>query len=190
MRQIRTMLTPAEYLERERVAACRSEYVNGEVQAMAGGSSDHDAICANIGQILGAQLRGRPCRVFTANFKVRIDKANVFRYPDLSGLCGPVLYHDNHRDAYGNPSLVIEVLSPSTEDYDRGEKFRLYRLLDSLFEYIMIRQDRVEVEVWTRGTDSTWTAVVYNERSDTISLTSLNCTLKLADVYEKVEFAA
>ena len=129
-KQIRTMLTAEEYLGQERVAEFKSEYMNGDVTAMAGGSSNHDAICASLGEIIGSQLRGRPCRVFTSDFKVRIDKANGFRYPDVSGLCGPILYHDKTRDAYCNPAVIFEVLSPSTESFDRGEKFRLYRLLD------------------------------------------------------------
>lgn len=182
------MFTSDEYLAQERLAEFKSEYVNGEVTAMAGGSSNHDAICQNIGQLIGVQLRERPCRVFTSNFKVRIDKANTFRYPDVSGLCGPVLYHDKTHDAYCNPAVIFEVLSPSTEAYNRGEKFRLYRLLDSLFEYILVRQDRVEVEVWTRGGGGVWTSVIYNERTDSFRLRTLDCSLTLGDIFEKVEF--
>lgn len=187
-KQIRTMLTAEEYLEQERVAEFKSEYVNGDVTAMAGGSSNHDEIATNIISSLKQQLKGRPCRVFSSDFKVRIDKANGFRYPDVSGLCGPILYHDKTRDAYCNPAVIFEVLSPSTESFDRGEKFRLYRLLDSLFEYILVRQDRVEVEVWTRGADSVWTSVIYNEAIDSIRLKTLDCSLTLGDIYDKVEF--
>ena len=187
-KQIRTILTAGEYLEQERVAEFKSEYVNGDVTAMAGGSSNHDEIATNIISSLKQQLKGRPCRVFSSDFKVRIDKANGFRYPDVSGLCGPILYHDKTRDAYCNPAVIFEVLSPSTESFDRGEKFRLYRLLDSLFEYILVRQDRVEVEVWTRGADSVWTSVIYNEAIDSIRLKTLDCSLTLGDIYEKVEF--
>lgn len=188
-KQIRTILTAEEYLEAERRASIKSEYVNGDVTAMAGASSNHDAICTSIGIIIGSQLRGRPCRTFTSDFKVRIDKANSFRYPDVSGLCGPVLYHDSTHDAYCNPAVIFEVLSPSTEAFDRGEKFRLYRLLDSLFEYVLVRQDRVEVEVWTRGNEGVWTCVIYNERTDSFPLRTLDCTINLGDIYEKVEFA-
>lgn len=189
-KQIRTMLTAEEYLEQEKAADFKSEFVNGDVTAMAGGSSEHDEIATNILSSLKQQLRERPCRVFSSDFKVRIDKANAFRYPDVSGLCGPVLYHDKTRDAYCNPAVIFEVLSPSTEAYNRGEKFRLYRLLDSLFEYILVRQDRVEVEVWTRGNDGVWTSVIYNERTDSFRLRTLDCSLTLGDIYEKVEFGA
>lgn len=190
MRQIRTMLTPEEYLDRERNAPFKSEYVNGEVYAMAGGTWSHGEIAGNILASFKAQLRHRPCRAVGSDVKVRVDKANVFLYPDVSALCGPILTHDKSRDAYCNPAIIVEVLSPSTEAYDRGEKFRLYRLLDSLFEYVMVRQDRVEVEVWTRGVDGTWTATIYNEPADVIPLRTLDCTLTLADIYEKVEFEA
>ncbi len=189
-KQIRTMLTAEEYLEAERRGAVKSEYVNGDVTAMAGGSSNHSEIATNVIGILKQQLRPRPCRVFNSDFKVRIDKANAFRYPDVSGLCGPVLYHDSTHDAYCNPAVIFEVLSPSTEAFDRGEKFRLYRLLDSLFEFVLVRQDRVEVEVWTRGNEGVWTSIIYNERIDSFPLRTLDCTFSLGDIYEKVEFTA
>ena len=182
------MVTAEEYLRLERTSETRSEYVNGEIVAMAGGTQTHDDICFNLTLALGNQLRQRPCKLFTSNFKVRIDKANVFRYPDLSGLCGPVLHHDKAHDAYCNPAVIVEVLSPSTAAYDRGDKFTLYRMLDSLFEYVLVSQDRMEVEVWTRGSDSVWSSVVYNEAADSFTLRTLNCTLTLAEIYERVEF--
>ena len=187
-KQIRTMLTAEEYLGQERHAEFKSEYVNGEVTAMAGGSSNHSEIATNIIGIIKQQLIKRPCRVFNSDLKVRIDKANGFRYPDVSGLCGPILYHDKTRDAYCNPAVIFEVLSPSTESFDRGEKFRLYHLLDTLFEYILVRQDRVEVEVWTRTSDGVWTSVIYNEPADSFPLKTLDCSLTLGDIYDKVEF--
>lgn len=189
-KQIRMMLTAEEYLEQERAAEFRSEYVNGDVTEMAGGTSNHSEIATNIIGIVKQQLHKRPCRIFNSDLKVRIDKANAFRYADVSGLCGPVLYHDKTHDAYCNPAVIFEVLSPSTEAFDRGEKFRLYRLLDSLFEYILIRQDRIEVEVWTRGNQGVWTSVIYNELSDSFRLRTLECSLTLGDIYEKVEFGA
>lgn len=184
------MASAEEYLRRERLAETRSEYVNGEIVAMAGGTFDHDDLCGAVYTSIRNQLKGRPCRVFTANMKVRIDKANVFRYPDVSGLCGPVLNHDKVHDAYCNPAVIFEVLSPSTQVYDRGEKFTLYRMLDSLFEYVLVSQDRMEVEVWTRGSEGVWSSVVYNEAADSFTLRTLNCTLTLAEIYERVEFGA
>ena len=187
-KQIRTMLTAGEYLVRERAAEFRSDYVNGDLLPREDANVDHATITTNLSSALHQHLRNRPCRTFTSDFKVRIDKANAFRYPDVSGLCGPVLYHDSTHDAYCNPAVIFEVLSPSTEAFDRGEKFRLYRLLDSLFEFVLVRQDRVEVEVWTRGNEGVWTSIIYNERTDSFPLRTLDCTLTLGDIYEKVEF--
>lgn len=182
------MMPVEEYLRLERLAETRSEYVDGEVIAMAGGTLTHDEIAGNLYGSLKQQLKGRPCKVFSANVKVRIDKANVFQYPDVSSLCGPILHHDKFRDAYCNPSVIFEVLSPTTEASDRSEKFRRYRLLDTLFDYVLVSQERMEVEVFSRGSDGLWSAVVYNEPADRFTLRTLDCTLTLADIYEAVEF--
>jgi Uma2 family endonuclease len=184
------MVSAEEYLRRERAAETKSEFVNGEIVAMAGSTQNHNEICGALYASIRQQLKGRPCRVFSSDFKVRIERANVFRYPDVSALCGPVLHHDNVRDAYLNPSVICEVLSPSTEAYDRGPKFTLYRMLDSLFEYVLVSQDRIEVEVWTRGTEGVWSSVIYNAPGDSFTLRALNCTLTLADIYEGIEFDA
>ncbi len=181
-------MTADEYLRMERLAETKSEYVNGQVYAMARGTMNHQRISGNIYRKLGNQLERRPCEVFNCEVKVRIDKANAFRYPDLSGQCGPVLHHDGERDAYCNPALIVEVLSPSTESFDRGEKFNLYRLLDTLMEYLLVRQDRMEVELFTRESTQQWTSVIYNEASDAVALKSLNCTLTLDEIYERVVF--
>ena len=188
MPQPRDLLTEDEYLRQERAADFKSEYVNGSVYAMAGARVNHNRIAGNLNRLMGNQLAGRPCEVFNSDMKVRIDKANAFRYPDLSGLCGPMVFHDEIQDAYCNPSIIIEVLSPSTEAQDRGEKFNLYRLLNSLQEYVLIRQDRVEVEVFQRDANGMWTSVVFNELTDVICLRSLDCRLLMADIYERVSF--
>lgn len=180
--------TSEEYLHSERIAPFKSEYVNGAIVAMAGATVDHNRISANVLASLRTQLRPRPCEVFGSDMKVRMDKANIFRYPDISGLCGPILFHDKTQDAYCNPSVIIEVMSPSTEALDRGEKFMLYRLLDSLREYVLISQDRMKVETFVRGPDGRWLATTYDEASDSFDLRSLGCSLTLAEVYEKVVF--
>lgn len=190
LRKPREILTADEYLRQERLAETKSEFVNGRVYAMAGASMNHNRIALNCASALQSQLRDRPCEVFSSDVKVRIDKANVFRYPDVSGLCGPILSHDSHKDAYCNPSIIIEVLSPSTEALDRGEKFNLYRLLDSLFEYVLVRQDRIEVEVFSRDSENHWSSVMYNEPGDSLPLKAIGCTVTLAEVYGKVEFSA
>jgi Uma2 family endonuclease len=186
--QPRTLFTAEEYLRLERDAEFKSEYVNGNVYAMAGAKVNHNRIAANVLRNLGNQLRSRPCEAFGSDMKVRIDKANAFRYPDISALCGPILFHDQVQDAYCNPSVIVEVLYPSTEILDRGEKFTLYRLLDSLIEYVLVRQDRVEVEVFTRDDEGRWTSIVYNEGADSFVLSCIGCSLSLAEIYEKVTF--
>ena len=190
LRQPREILTADEYLRIERLAETRSEYVNGKVYAMAGGTIRHNLIAGNICRKIGNQLEKRPCMIFSSDVKVRIDKANVFRYPDASGVCGPIIHHDSEQDAYCNPALIVEVLSPSTEILDRGDKFNLYRLLDTFVEYLLVRQDRIEAELFTRESTQQWSSVTYNESSDVIALKSLNCTLTLEEVYGKVDFGA
>lgn len=186
LRQPRVLLTAEEYLQLERHAEFKSEYVNGHIYAMAGAKVNHNRISANALRSLGNQLASRPCEAFGSDMKVRINKANAFRYPDVSALCGPILFHDQIQDAYCNPSVIVEVLSPGTELLDRGDKFTLYRLLDTLVEYVLICQDRMEVEVFTRDEGERWSSTVYNEAADSFYLSSIDCTLPLADLYEKV----
>ncbi len=188
LRQPKEILTAEQYLRIERLAETKSEYVNGQVYAMAGGTMNHGRIAGNIFSSLSTQLRNRPCEVFNSDVKVRIDKANCFRYPDVSGLCGPVIHHDSEKDAYCNPALIVEVLSPATAILDRGEKFNLYRLLDSFVEYLLVRQDRMEVELFTRESTQEWSSVIYNEATDIVPIRSLNCILTLAEIYDKVAF--
>jgi Uma2 family endonuclease len=151
LRQPLQLFTAEDYLRRERTASFKSEYVNGHVYAMAGASINHNRISANVLSGLRTRLRSRPCEVLGSDMKVRVDKANVFRYPDVSGLCGPILFHDKTQDAHCNPSFIVEVMAPSTELLDRGEKFTLYRLLDSLREYMLVWQDRLRVELFVRN---------------------------------------
>ena len=184
-----SLLSVEEYLQQERAAEFKSEYVNGQIMAMAGASISHNTLAGNVFASLHTQLRTRPCSVFASDMKVRIDKANVFRYPDVSALCGPMLFHDGEQDGYCNPSVIVEVLSPATERLDRGEKFTGYRLLDSLREYILIRQDQVDVEVFSREPEGRWISLEYDEPADSFFLRSIGCTLTLAEIYEKVMFA-
>jgi Uma2 family endonuclease len=184
------ILTTEEYLARERAALERNEYLNGIVVAMAGGTFLHDLVKVNLQSNLVAQLKGRPCYVFTSDMKVRIERANLFRYPDLSALCGPILFHDEQKDAYGNPALIAEILSPSTSRYDRTEKFALYRFLDSLVEYLLVAQDRQHAELLRKGADGQWTAQIFSSAEETLLLESIGCTLRLGDLYDKVPLPA
>ena len=142
--------TPAEYLALEREADHKSEYLAGEIFALAGASEAHNTITLNFAAALHAQLRGRPCRVFANDLRVRVQASGLYTYPDVLALCGERRFEDAHRDTLLNPTLIGEVLSPSTEAYDRGKQFGHYRRLESLIDYLLIAQDEVRVEHYTR----------------------------------------
>jgi Uma2 family endonuclease len=179
-----------DWLEGERAALeGRSEYVGGEVFAMTGASVEHNAIVANIVRELSTQMKGRPCQVYASDLKVRIRSANAGKYPDLIALCGEHQFQDGRRDVLLNPSLIMEVLSDSTEAYDRGDKFSLYRQISSLREYLLVSQHRVQVELYNRSEDGRWTLTDFSARTDSVPLESVGCTLSLAEVYDKVEFS-
>ena len=181
-----TRYTPEEYLALERAAEFRSEYYIGEIFAMAGGSRAHARITMNLSIGIGSQLRGRPCEAHAHLIRVEIDHGRAYVYPDLVAVCGEAIFKDAAFDTLTNPSLVIEVLSPSTEGYDRGLKAALYRQIESLREYVLVAQDRVSVELFRRTEDGAWRLIDLREPSDTLSLESIGCAVTLADVYERV----
>src|SRR5205809_2192753 len=145
-----TFLTPEEYLEIERKAAFKSEYYQGEMFAMAGGSPPHAWIISNLNYELVRQLKGRPCRVGTNDLRLRVLPSGLYTYPDVMVVCGKPQYADYRKDTLLNPIVIIEVLSDSTRDYDRGRKFQHYRALPSLQEYLTVAQDTPHIEHWTR----------------------------------------
>jgi Uma2 family endonuclease len=178
-----------EWLEGERASLeGRSEYVGGEVFAMTGASVEHNAIVSNINRELSIQFKGRPCQVYANDMKVLIRSANAGKYPDLVAFCGEPELLDGRRDVLLNPSLIVEVLSDSTEANDRGAKFALYRQIPSLKEYLLVSQGRVLVELYSRGEDGRWLLSDYRALSDRLQLPSLDCTLDLAEIYDKVAF--
>lgn len=184
-------LTFEDWLEGERAAIeGRSEYIGGEIFAMTGASAAHNGIVRNISGQLWMQMKGRPCQVYANDMKVRIRPANAGTYPDLVAFCAGHEFQDGRRDLLLNPSLIVEVLSDSTEAYDRGGKFALYRQIPSLRDYLLVSQHRVAVDLCTRGDDGRWTLQDYNALTDTVTLTSVDCTLALAEVYDKVDFVA
>lgn len=188
--QPKPLLSLDEWLEGERAALeGRSEYLDGEVFAMAGASLEHNAIVSNINRELSIQFKGRPCRVFVNDMKVLIRAADAGTYPDLVAYCGESELLDSRRDVLLNPGLIVEVLSASTEAYDRGDKFALYRRIPSLREYLLVSQDRVRVERYRRGENDRWTLTDYTGLEDRVPLESLDCSLLLAETYDKVELA-
>jgi Uma2 family endonuclease len=187
----RQRLTPAEYLEIERDAETKSEFYAGEMFAMAGASPEHNAITFNVTTTLGSQLRGRPCRGFSSDQRVKVSDTGLYTYPDLTVVCGTAEFEEGTPRTLLNPTLIVEVLSSTTEAYDRGEKFDHYRRLDSLQEYLLIAQDRFRVERYLRQARSDeWLFTVVTDPQGTVALLSIGCELALADIYDGVEIPA
>jgi Uma2 family endonuclease len=204
--------TVEEYLAFERASDERHEYLDGVIYAMAGSAStqamvgeseDHGTICMNLSISLGLQLRGTPCRAFSKDTKVRCGpyrshtREGRYAYPDLVVVCAPSQYHDQARDVLLNPTLIVEVLSPSTEAFDRGEKFRRYRAwLPTLTDYVLVAQDHPMIDHYQRiPTESPapqeqtrWKLETLEGRDAHLHLRSINCTVPLADVYERIVF--
>jgi Uma2 family endonuclease len=179
-----------DWLAIERTATDqRSEYVAGEVFAMAGGTEEHNLIVLNVGAELRTQLKGRPCRVYPSDMKVHIGSDDVGTYPDVMVICGERQFYDGRRDVVKNPTLIVEVLSDSTEAYDRGDKFRHYRSLQSLQAYLLLSQYRMQAELFLRQPDGTWSLSSYQDPSESIPLRVLEAELSLAEVYDKVELS-
>lgn len=174
-------------IEREAIDA-KHEYVAGEVFAMTGGSYEHSVIAANITGELRQQLKGGTCSVLTSDMRIRIEAADVCAYPDVSVLCGEPVFHDARRDVLTNPTLIAEVLSPATEADDRGGKFAHYRRLPSLRHYLLIAQDQVSVDVFTRLPDGRWMLDAYDDLDAEIPLDALGVQLSVRDLYDRVLF--
>ena len=188
--QPKPQLQFADWLAAERASdQGRTEYLDGEVFAMAGDSEAHNLICGNVLRELGSRFKGRPCYVYTSDMKVRIESANLGAYPDVTAVCGERPFWDARRDIITNPTLIVEVLSGSTETYDRGDKFAYYRALPSLRAYLLLAQHRVGAELFLRQPGGDWLLSTFTDRSDEIPLLALDTVLPLAEVYDKVEFA-
>lgn len=180
-------LTEEQYLALERAAEFRSEFVNGEMFAMAGGTMRHSQLQRNILSAVDQALLDSECQVFTSDFRVRVS-ADMSTYPDVTIVCGKPILLDGHRDTLLNPTVIFEVLSPSTEPYDRGLKFQRYRTVSSLKEYILVDQNKVRVEQYIRGESDTWVLRDYKELDDNLVLHSSGVTLPLRRIYRGVEF--
>jgi Uma2 family endonuclease len=180
-------ITPEQYLEMERQAEYKSEYYAGEVIAMSGASRAHNLLATRLIGELDRQIRGRRCEVYPSDMRVGIGK-HLYLYPDVSAVCGEPRLADKQFDTLLNPAFVAEVLSPTTERLDRGYKSESYRRLESLRQYLLVSQDRVHVELYTRTTDGKWVLTESNAREDVIELDSIGCRVALADLYEKLEF--
>lgn len=180
-------LTPEGYLHMERGAAFRSEYVRGETFAMAGASHNHNYITGNIYSHLRSVMRNSPCKVYQNEMRVS-PAGKIFFYPDIVIACEKIQYLDNKQDTILNPVIIFEVLSKSTEDYDRGGKFTDYRNASSLKDYILVNQFGVLVEHHARQADNRWLMTEYKSLSDQVNLSTLPISIPLSVIYESIEW--
>ena len=179
-------LTPEEYLAQERSAEFKSEYYHGKNYAMSGASREHNQISSNITASLVVKLLDKPCSVYANDMKVWIDKAHKYTYPDLIVACDPQHFEDEHTDVLLNPSVIIEILSDSTETYDRGLKFFHYQRIDSLCEYLLISQKFCHVEKYERQANNLWVYSEFHEMNDEVTINAINCKILLSEIYRKV----
>ena len=188
--QPKPYLTPEQYLACERVAPYKSAYFRGEMFAMAGASPAHVLMVSNIVAALHGQLRRRPCAVYSTDLRVKITASGLYTYPDVVVVCGTLHFDDEHQDTLLNPALIVEVLSESTQDYDRGGKFTQYRTIPSFAEYVLVAQDECHIEHFVKQANGQWLLSETTQATDTITLSSIECTLLLSDIYEKVQLPA
>ncbi|MEK6325715.1 MAG: Uma2 family endonuclease [Acidobacteriota bacterium] len=186
----KTRYTPEEYLALERSSETRHEYLNGEIFAMGGASRQDVLVVTNLVGELHSQLKAGPCTVYSTDLRVKIAPTGLYTYPDVIVLCDEPRFSDQQEDTLLNPALIIEVLSESTKDYDRGGKFEQYRTIESFVEYLLIAQDRPHVEHHTRQPDGRWLLYETNNLEDTIQLKSVPCSLRMSDIYAKLDFSS
>jgi Uma2 family endonuclease len=182
------LLTPQEYLALERKAEFRSEFYAGEMFATAGASWEHTLIKDNLAREAGNQLKDGPCRALTSDLRVKVSSTGLYTYPDVVIVCDKPEFEDNHFDTLLNPQIVIEVLSDSTEKYDRGTKSRHYRRLKSLKEYALVAQDRSFIERYVRQRDGSWNLTEFSGLDAVFAFATIAAQVRLADIYRGVEF--
>ncbi|HEX8651567.1 MAG TPA: Uma2 family endonuclease [Pyrinomonadaceae bacterium] len=185
--QPKTLLTPEEYLAIERKSEIKHEYFAGEMFAMVGASKRHNLITANIIRILGNQLLDRPYNVYPSDMRVKVSATGKYTYPDVVVACEEEKFDDAGNDTLLNPVVIIEVLSESTEAYDRGKKFEHYQTIESLTEYLLVAQDPYRIEQYVRQSNREWRYSEYHNAEDIVKISAIDCELTLKDVYAKVE---
>ncbi|HYV90260.1 MAG TPA: Uma2 family endonuclease [Chitinophagales bacterium] len=182
-------ITEAEYLEIESAASFKSEYYKGEVFAMAGTSVKHNIIAMNLYKKVASFLEGKPCRMLGSEMRVHVRKNTLYTYPDGLIVCGKMeLKQGEEFDTLMNPSIIFEILSSSTASYDRGEKFKLYREIDSLDEYILISSENIGVEIFRRQPNNNWILSEYKTAEENFMIEKIGYEMKMADLYDGVEF--
>ena len=189
MIQDKTKYTPEEYLAREEKADYKSEYYDGEIRMMSGGTEEHSIVIGNMIAVLNLATQTKPCRVYDSNMRLLVSPRGSYVYPDAMVICGKTLFQGGRRDVVTNPVVIVEVLSPSTREYDRIEKFRLYKEIDSLREYVLVDSERMVVSILRREMDTgKWTIEILNDINDVLVLESLQMEIPLSRIYAKIDF--
>ncbi len=178
-------LTPEEYLEIERKAEYKSEYIKGTMVAMSGASLAHDQITFAARRALAEQMSGGPCNTFGSDVRIAARAGEAYFYPDVSVCCDKADLADGQADTVLNPVLIVEVLSPSTEAYDRGRKFSFYKMIGSVREYLLIGSQSMTADLYTRQAEGRWLLTSFSNLADVIELQSVGCRLEMAKLYEK-----
>jgi len=178
--------TIEEYLEMENAATEKHEYYKGEIFAMSGAKLSHNDICINLVFALKTRLKGKPCKPLGSDMRVYVPENTLFTYPDISVFCNGVDTRNNDKMDAINPTVIIEVLSPSTKKYDRGEKFELYKAILTLTDYILVDSETIKVEAWHKADNGEWNLTEYSSLADTLYIPSIEVTVPLAEVYDEV----
>lgn len=185
----KTKYTPEEYLAREEKADYKSEYYDGEIVMMAGGTADHSIIKGNAVTALNNRLKQKPCRVYDSDIRLLVSPKGDYVYPDAMVICGETIFQPGRQDTVTNPSVIVEVLSASTREHDRIEKFALYKQIDSVQEYVQVDSERMVVFVLRRQQETgMWTIEILNDPNAVLVLESLDVRIPLTDLYDKIEF--
>jgi Uma2 family endonuclease len=188
LRRAKRVFSPTEYLAMEEVADYKSEYLNGEIFAMSGGTPDHSSVAVNMTIALGTRLAAKPCRVFNSDMRLHIKGNSLYTYPDVMVICGKIELVKRRNDTVTNPALIVEVLSESTRDYDRGMKFNLYKQVPTLQEYVVVESENPRVECYRRGADDQWVVEMIDDPGATVRLTSVACEIPMREIYRKVSW--
>lgn len=185
----KTRYTPEQYLAIERAAQFRSEFLRGEMFAMVGASRKHNLVAGNVSRRIGEQFDGRRCEVYQSDMRVKVSATDLYTYPDVVATCDEPRFEDDQVDTLVNPKVIVEVLSPSTELWDRGKKFEHYRNISSLRECVLISQDHVLVEKFAINADGEWALRDYHTLEDILVLDSISCRITLSDIYARIDFS-
>jgi len=181
-------ISQEEYLERERAATEKHEYYEGEIYAMSGASLKHNRVFTNLFTDIGYRLKGKNCLPYGSDLRIHIPKNTLYTYPDISIICGEPKLTDDKFDTATNPSVIIELLSQSTRNYDRLEKFSLYRDIDTLQEYILVDTQKIHIEKYIRNADNTWQLTDYNSMEGTLMISTVNISISVEEVYQGLSF--